>query len=187
MKLQDGSILTGYYTYRINLKGDGPAAPARNAPIPRHNGDDTGELVCWRVPDHWLPTPEERQSRLKHTSQIDTPEVRIACSGLLVLALRARFEGGLQRQVTGLIVHSVVARVDPVEDASQRLHIYVVQLIPTSGLGTSPFAMTSHCGSECFVWVPLALSLLVTPIYFDRFTSAHRAAVEHDISAKVDP
>ena len=53
VQLADGSILTGYYTHRINLKGDGPADPARNAPLPRHNGDDTGELVRWRVPDDW--------------------------------------------------------------------------------------------------------------------------------------
>ena len=55
VQLQDGSILTGYYTHRINLKGDGPVDPARGAPLPRHNGDCTGELVRWRVPDHWPP------------------------------------------------------------------------------------------------------------------------------------
>ena len=55
VQLQDGSILTGYYTHRINLKGDGPVDPGRNAPAPHHNGDDTGELVRWRVPDNWPP------------------------------------------------------------------------------------------------------------------------------------
>ena len=55
MQLQDGSILTGYYTHRIDNPGDGPVDVGRNARLPRHNQDDTGELVRWRVPDHWPP------------------------------------------------------------------------------------------------------------------------------------
>lgn len=54
--LHDGTILTGYYTHRIDVEGDGPADPARNAPPPHHNAADTGELVRWRVPDNWPPT-----------------------------------------------------------------------------------------------------------------------------------
>ena len=53
VQLADGSLLTGYYTHRINLEGDGPPDPARGAPTPHHNSDDTGELVRWRVPDNW--------------------------------------------------------------------------------------------------------------------------------------
>lgn len=55
-QLQDGTILTGYYTHRINLSGDGPPDPARNAAPPHHNDADTGELVRWRVPDNWPVT-----------------------------------------------------------------------------------------------------------------------------------
>ena len=43
--LQDGTILTGYYTQhrrRAELTAD-------------HNSDCTGEVVRWRVPDDWPP------------------------------------------------------------------------------------------------------------------------------------
>ena len=53
MQLLDGTMLTGYYTHRIDVKGDGFPDPARNAPTPHHNQADTGELVRWRVPDNW--------------------------------------------------------------------------------------------------------------------------------------
>lgn len=53
VQLQDGTILTGYYTHRIDNPGDGPVDPGRGAPPPHHNGADTGELVRWRVPDGW--------------------------------------------------------------------------------------------------------------------------------------
>lgn len=55
VQLRDGTILTGYYTHRIDNPGDGPVDPARNAATPRHNREDTGEVVRWRVPDHWPP------------------------------------------------------------------------------------------------------------------------------------
>ena len=44
--LQDGSILTGYYTQRLYPDG-GPEAGGN------HNDDCTGELIRWRVPDDW--------------------------------------------------------------------------------------------------------------------------------------
>ncbi|MFP6770089.1 MAG: sialidase family protein [Planctomycetaceae bacterium] len=53
VQLHDGTILTGYYTHRIDNPGDGPVDPGRGAPPPHHNGADTGELVRWRVPDGW--------------------------------------------------------------------------------------------------------------------------------------
>ncbi|MFN0196320.1 MAG: sialidase family protein [Planctomycetaceae bacterium] len=53
VQLQDGSILTGYYTHRIDIEGDGPPDPARNAPTPNHNKADTGEVVRWCVPENW--------------------------------------------------------------------------------------------------------------------------------------
>lgn len=53
VQLQDGSILTGYYTHRIDNPGDGPVDPGRDAPPPHHNQANTGELVRWRVPDNW--------------------------------------------------------------------------------------------------------------------------------------
>jgi len=55
VQLRDGTILTGYYTHRIDTDGDGPADTARNAPTPRHNRECTGEVVRWRVPDNWPP------------------------------------------------------------------------------------------------------------------------------------
>ena len=55
VQLQDGTILTGYYTHRIDTEGDGPVDTARNAPAPHHNREDTGEVVRWRVPDNWPP------------------------------------------------------------------------------------------------------------------------------------
>lgn len=55
VQLQDGTILTGYYTHRIDVEGDGPPDPARTAPPPHHNQEDTGELIRWRVPDDWPP------------------------------------------------------------------------------------------------------------------------------------
>jgi hypothetical protein len=55
VQLQDGSILTGYYTHRIDVEGDPPPDIARNAPSPHHNGADTGEVLRWRVPDNWPP------------------------------------------------------------------------------------------------------------------------------------
>lgn len=55
VQLQDGTILTGYYTHRIDTEGDGAADTARNAPTPRHNLHCTGEMVRWRVPDNWPP------------------------------------------------------------------------------------------------------------------------------------
>ncbi len=57
VQLRDGTILTGYYTHRIDTEGDGPVDTARNAPTPRHNREDTGEVVRWRVPDDWPPKP----------------------------------------------------------------------------------------------------------------------------------
>ena len=53
VQLHDGSMLTGYYTHRIDNPGDGPPDPARDAPSPAHNREDTGELIRWRVPDDW--------------------------------------------------------------------------------------------------------------------------------------
>ncbi len=53
VQLHDGTILTGYYTHRIDNPGDGPPDPGRGAPAPHHNGADTGELVRWRVPTGW--------------------------------------------------------------------------------------------------------------------------------------
>lgn len=43
IQLQDGTVLTGYYT-QWQRRADGGAD---------HNGDCTGELVRWRVPDDW--------------------------------------------------------------------------------------------------------------------------------------
>jgi hypothetical protein len=66
VQLQDGSIVTGYYTHRIHNPGDGPVDPGQGAATPNHNGDaspradgkdsssgDTGEIVRWWVPDGW--------------------------------------------------------------------------------------------------------------------------------------
>ena len=53
VQLQDGTIVTGYYTHRIDNPGDGPVDPGRGAPSPNHNNQDTGEIVRWRVPDGW--------------------------------------------------------------------------------------------------------------------------------------
>src|SRR5581483_8065166 len=55
VQLRDDTILTGYYTHRIDVEGDGPVDTARNAPSPHQNGADTGEVVRWRVPENWPP------------------------------------------------------------------------------------------------------------------------------------
>jgi len=53
VQLHDGTMVTGYYTHRIDNPGDGPVDPGRGAPPPNHNRQDTGEIVRWRVPDAW--------------------------------------------------------------------------------------------------------------------------------------
>ncbi|MDA0659942.1 MAG: sialidase family protein [Planctomycetota bacterium] len=55
VQLHDGTMLTGYYTHRIDNPGDGPPDPARNTPEPKHGRQMTGEVVRWRVPDNWPP------------------------------------------------------------------------------------------------------------------------------------
>ncbi|HAA52377.1 MAG TPA: hypothetical protein DCE43_21860 [Planctomycetaceae bacterium] len=57
VQLRDGTIVTGYYTHRIDNPGDGPVDPGRGAPPPNHNRQDTGEIVRWRVPDGWPMKP----------------------------------------------------------------------------------------------------------------------------------
>ena len=55
VQLQDGTILTGYYTHRIDIEGPDQVDTGRNAPLPHHNQECTGELIRWRVPDDWPP------------------------------------------------------------------------------------------------------------------------------------